>query len=69
MHLRPVDPEDPGKEPEGRRIGLVEVLEGATEFLEAIELRLSEIVTKPKGRFVISYIPGMPGARRPPTVH
>ncbi len=69
MHLRPVDPEDPGKEPEARRIGLVEVLEGATEFLEAIELRLNEIVTKPKGRFVISFVAGMPGARRPPTVH
>jgi len=69
MKLRPGDSEDPGQELESGRIRLMEVLEGAEEFLEAIELRLNEIVQRPKGRFVISYVPGVPGARRPPTVH
>jgi hypothetical protein len=46
----------------------VEVLEGGEEFLEALALRLSEIVRKPSGRFVISYVPGQPGAKAPPRV-
>lgn len=50
----------------GEQVCLQEVLEGEAEFLDAIAIRLNEIVTKPKGRFVISYLSGIPGARRPP---
>jgi hypothetical protein len=45
-----------------------EVAEGGEEFLEALAIRLSEIFRKPSGRFVISYVAGQPGARRPPKV-
>ena len=46
----------------------VEVLEGGEEFLEALQIRLNEIVRKPNGRFVISYVPGKPGAKAPPRI-
>jgi hypothetical protein len=46
----------------------VEVLEGGDEFLEALTMRLNEIVRKPSGRFVISYVPGTPGAKKPPRI-
>ncbi len=49
-------------------LSLVEVLEGDREFLEALTMRLDEVVGKPKGRFVISYLPGQPGSRRPPRI-
>jgi hypothetical protein len=48
--------------------GPVEVLEGGDEFLEAISMRLNEIIRKPSGRFVISYVPGQPGSKTPPRV-
>jgi hypothetical protein len=47
----------------------VEVLEGEQEFLDAITLRLDQIVAKPRGRFVVSYTQGQPGARKPPSIH
>jgi hypothetical protein len=59
---------DPELELAGGALSLMEVLEGDREFLDALTLRLDEIVGKPKGRFVISYSPGQPGARRPPRV-
>lgn len=46
----------------------VEVLEGGDEFLEALQMRLNEIVRKPNGRFVITYVPGKPGAKTPPRI-
>jgi hypothetical protein len=46
----------------------VEVLEGGDEFLEALQIRLNEIVRKPNGRFVITYVPGKPGAKTPPRI-
>ncbi|HEY7114737.1 MAG TPA: hypothetical protein VIA45_17550 [Thermoanaerobaculia bacterium] len=49
-------------------LGGVEVLEGGDEFLEALTLRLNEIVRKPNGRFVISYVAGQPGAKTPPRI-
>lgn len=55
-------------EPEGRDLRAEEVPEGEEEFLEALWLRLNQIVRKPSGRFVISYIPGKPGSRTPPRV-
>ena len=45
-----------------------EVLEGGDEFLEALAIRLNEIVRKPNGRFVISYVTGQPGAKTPPHI-
>ena len=48
--------------------GAVEVLEGVDEFLEALTMRLNEIVRKPSGRFVISYVPGAPNAKKPPRI-
>ena len=60
---------DPERELAGGALCLVEVLEGEREFLDALTLRLDQIVGKPKGRFVISYRPGQPGARRPPRVN
>jgi hypothetical protein len=45
-----------------------EHLEVDKEFLEALTMRLDEISGRPKGRFVISYLPGQPGSRRPPTI-
>jgi hypothetical protein len=53
----------------GGQPAYVDVLEGDQEFLDAISLRLEQIVAKPKGRFVISYTSGRPGAKRPPTIH
>lgn len=53
----------------GAPLAYVDVLEGDQEFLDAISLRLEQIVAKPKGRFVISYTSGQPGAKRPPTIH
>lgn len=49
-------------------LGDIEVLEGGDEFLEALTLRLNEIVRKPNGRFVISYVPGQPGSKTPPRI-
>ena len=46
----------------------VEVLEGGDEFLEALQMRLNEIIRKPNGRFVISYVSGQPGAKTPPRI-
>lgn len=46
----------------------VEVLEGGEEFLQALSMRLNEIVLKPNGRFVISYITGKPGSKTPPRI-
>jgi hypothetical protein len=60
------DPADPEQELSGGQVSVREILEGDAEFLEAITMRLNEIIRKPKGRFVISYMPGSPGARRPP---
>jgi hypothetical protein len=57
------DPADPEQELSGGQVSLREILEGDAEFLEAITMRLNDIVRKPKGRFVISYVPGSPGAR------
>ena len=48
---------------------MVEVLEGDKEFLEAISMRLDQIVARPRGRFVVSYTQGQPGARKPPTIN
>jgi hypothetical protein len=47
----------------------VEVLEGEKEFLDAITVRLDQIVARPRGRFVVSYTQGQPGARKPPSIH
>jgi hypothetical protein len=70
MKIRLTFPEaDPERELAGGALSLIEVLEGDREFLEALTLRLDEVVGKPRGRFVISYSPGQPGARRPPTVN
>jgi len=55
------------KGPEARSVA-DEILEGGREFLEALALRLNEIVRKPNGRFVISYVNGQPGAKTPPQV-
>ncbi len=54
--------------PAGGAFEPAEVLEGSDEFLEAIQMRLNEIIRKPNGRFVISYVSGKPGAKVPPTV-
>lgn len=51
------------------RMSYVEVMEGDKEFLDAISLRLEQIVAKPKGRFVVSYTQGQPNARKPPTIN
>ncbi len=61
------EPADPGARRDGA-IQAVEVLEGGEEFLDALAMRLNEIVRKPSGRFVISYIPGKPGSKVPPRV-
>jgi hypothetical protein len=52
----------------GRALTAGELLEVDKEFLEALTMRLDEISGRPKGRFVISYLPGQPGARTPPTI-
>lgn len=69
MQIRLVqeDPETPDKRLDGGDLPLVEVLEGAREFLEDIATRLNEIVMKPRGRFVISFDPAQSGSRTPPT--
>jgi hypothetical protein len=38
------------------------------EFMEALVLRLNEIVRKPIARYVVTYVSGQPGARRRPSV-
>jgi hypothetical protein len=67
IEVRTEAPTDPKSHPEGA-FQAVEVLEGVDEFLEALQMRLNEIVLKPSGRFVISYIPGKPGSKVPPRV-
>jgi hypothetical protein len=68
MTIETVFPEAfPGRAGSGA-LSLIEASEGDREFLEALAMRLDEIVVKPKGRFVISYRTGQPGARRPPTI-
>jgi hypothetical protein len=52
----------------GGALRAAELLEVDKEFLEALTMRLDEISGRPKGRFVISYLPGQPGARTPPTI-
>jgi len=66
IEVRPETP-DPSARPDGA-LGGVEVLEGGDEFLEALQMRLNEIVRKPNGRFVITYVPGKPGAKTPPRI-
>ena len=66
IEVRPEAP-DPSDAP-GAALGDAEVLEGGDEFLEALALRLNEIVRKPNGRFVISYVPGQPGSKTPPRI-
>jgi hypothetical protein len=63
-------PPDGGAESElsGGALSVAELLEVDKEFLEALTMRLDEISGRPKGRFVISYLPGQPGARQPPTI-
>ena len=67
MKIEARGPERPGR---GGEAGgpAVEVLEGADEFLEALSIRLNEIVRKPNGLFVISYVSGQPGAKTPPQI-
>jgi len=67
IEVRQPDSSDPSVEPDGG-LQAVEVLEGSEEFLEALALRLNEIILKPNGRFVISYVAGQPGAKAPPRV-
>ena len=67
IEVREQEPPDPNATPAGG-LEAVEVLEGGEEFLEALALRLNEIVLKPNGRFVISYVAGQPGAKTPPRV-
>jgi hypothetical protein len=67
IEVRPEGAPDHGPGPEGT-LGPVEVLEGGDEFIEALSMRLNEIVRKPSGRFVISYVPGAPGAKKPPRI-
>ena len=67
IELRTETPEGPDSAAEqGRQAS--EVLEGGDEFLEALQLRLNEIIRKPNGRFVISYVAGQPGAKNPPRI-
>jgi hypothetical protein len=66
IEVRPQEP-DSNLSREGG-LGAVEVLEGGDEFIEAISMRLNEIIRKPSGRFVISYVPGQPGSKTPPRV-
>ena len=46
----------------------VEVLEEGERFLEALQMRLNDIVRKPNGRFVISYRSGRTDSRPPPKI-
>src|SRR5215471_3373175 len=59
---------NPAPELAGGALSTTEVLEGDREFLEALTMRLDEVLGKPKGRFVFSYVQGQPGARRPPRI-
>jgi hypothetical protein len=69
MEIRMVPPEGEGTgQVADGVLAVAEVLEGDREFLEALTMRLDEISGRPKGRFVISYLPGQPGARTPPTI-
>lgn len=67
IEIRQEETADRRRGPEAA-IDAVEVLEGGDEFLEALTMRLNEIVLKPSGRFVISYVPGAPGAKKPPRI-
>jgi hypothetical protein len=68
IRLTPEESADLGAELAGGGLKLVEVVEGAEEFLDALMARLNEIVRKPSGRFVISYVEGVPGSRKPPKI-
>lgn len=68
IRLTPEEAANPDVELAGGGLQLIEVLEGADEFLDALMARLNEIVRKPSGRFVISYVEGHPGSRQPPKV-
>lgn len=67
LEVRQEEPSDRDAQPDDG-LQAIEVLEGSEEFLEALAMRLNEIILKPNGRFVISYISGKPGARTPPRV-
>lgn len=67
IEIREQEPADQGATHDGG-LQAVEVLEGGEEFLEALALRLNEIILKPNGRFVISYVAGQPGAKAPPRI-
>jgi len=68
MEIRTDLPEgSTGGELSGGALATAELLDVDKEFLEALTMRLDEISGRPKGRFVISYLPGQPGARTPPT--
>ena len=66
IEVRPEAPDPSARS--GAPIGDMQVLEGGDEFLEALQMRLNEIVRKPNGRFVITYVPGKPGAKTPPRI-
>ena len=69
MEIGTIPPEGGAdSEPSGGALAGAELLEVDKEFLEALTMRLDEISGRPKGRFVISYLPGQPGARTPPTI-
>jgi hypothetical protein len=68
IRLAPGESVDTERELAGGGLHLMEVLEGAEEFLDALVSRLNEIVKKPSGRFVISFVNGTPGSKPPPTV-
>jgi hypothetical protein len=67
IEVRLEEPPDSQSQVDGG-LHAVEVLEGGDEFLEALSMRLNEIVQKPNGRFVISYISGKPGSKTPPRI-
>jgi hypothetical protein len=67
IEVRLEEPPEPRAHPDSA-LSPVEVLEGGDEFLEALSMRLNEIIQKPNGRFVISYVSGQPGAKTPPRV-
>lgn len=65
-------PEDSGNPDQvlvGEALFFTEILEGGKEFLDAINSRLNEIIGRPRGRYVISYVSEVPGSRRPPRVN
>jgi hypothetical protein len=51
IEVRPETP-DPNARPDGA-LGDIEVLEGGDEFLEALQMRLNEIVRKPNVLFLL----------------